>query len=156
MFYWHHFSYSHKKNNYQKSRKICKSHFNSTHSIQHLFHSLQNTHTNLNIHIHFLLFTGGKTPSGQLFNIIRCLSWDLTRSQTCKAHYTSCMRPANESRRYNVTSSLIGWAHTRNFTATGKLQTLISGFRKLDEILWWDFMTLKCPPVISRNHSHSG
>ena len=25
-----------------------------------------------------------------------------------------CMRPANERRRYNVTSSLIGWAHTQN------------------------------------------
>ena len=25
-----------------------------------------------------------------------------------------CMRPANEIRRYNVTSSLIGWAHTQN------------------------------------------
>ena len=25
-----------------------------------------------------------------------------------------CMHPANESRRYNVTSSLIGWAHTQN------------------------------------------
>ena len=25
-----------------------------------------------------------------------------------------CMRPANESRRYNVTSSLIGWMHTQN------------------------------------------
>ena len=25
-----------------------------------------------------------------------------------------CMRPANERRRYNVTSSLIGWAHARN------------------------------------------
>ena len=25
-----------------------------------------------------------------------------------------CMRPANEGRRYNVTSSLIGWAHTLN------------------------------------------
>ena len=24
------------------------------------------------------------------------------------------MRPANERRRYNVTSSLIGWAHTQN------------------------------------------
>ena len=24
-----------------------------------------------------------------------------------------CMRPANERRRYNVTSSLIGWAHTQ-------------------------------------------
>ena len=24
------------------------------------------------------------------------------------------MRPANERRRYKVTSSLIGWAHTRN------------------------------------------
>ena len=25
-----------------------------------------------------------------------------------------CMRPANERRHYNVTSSLIGWAHTQN------------------------------------------
>ena len=25
-----------------------------------------------------------------------------------------CMRPSNERRRYNVTSSLIGWAHTQN------------------------------------------
>ena len=25
-----------------------------------------------------------------------------------------CMRPANERRRYNETSSLIGWAHTKN------------------------------------------
>ena len=25
-----------------------------------------------------------------------------------------CMRPANERRRYNVTLTLIGWAHTRN------------------------------------------
>ena len=25
-----------------------------------------------------------------------------------------CMRPANERRRYNVTSFLIGWAHPRN------------------------------------------
>ena len=26
-----------------------------------------------------------------------------------------CVRPANERRRYNVTSSLIGWAHTQNY-----------------------------------------
>ena len=25
------------------------------------------------------------------------------------------MRPANERRRYNVTSSLIGWAHSQNY-----------------------------------------
>ena len=25
-----------------------------------------------------------------------------------------CMRPANERRRYNVTSPLIGWVHTQN------------------------------------------
>ena len=25
-----------------------------------------------------------------------------------------CMRPANERRRYNVTSFLIGWSHTQN------------------------------------------
>ena len=26
-----------------------------------------------------------------------------------------CMRPANKRRRYNVTASLIGWAHAQNF-----------------------------------------
>ena len=36
---------------------------------------------------------------------------------TCICHATGiilCMRPANERRRYNVTSSLIGWAHIQN------------------------------------------
>ena len=30
-----------------------------------------------------------------------------------------CMRPANERRRYNVTSSLIGWPHTQNDPCVG-------------------------------------
>ena len=30
------------------------------------------------------------------------------------AGFILCMRPANERRRYIVTSSLIGWAHTQN------------------------------------------
>ena len=29
-----------------------------------------------------------------------------------------CMRPANEGRRYNVTSSLIGWSHAQNDLCT--------------------------------------
>ena len=39
------------------------------------------------------------------------------RWQLQGAQYTGIilwMRPANERRRYNVTSSLIGWAHTQN------------------------------------------
>ena len=30
-----------------------------------------------------------------------------------------CMHPANERRRYDVTSSLIGWAHTQNDPCDG-------------------------------------
>ena len=32
----------------------------------------------------------------------------------CRAGINLCMRPANERRRYTVTPSLIGWAHTQN------------------------------------------
>ena len=31
------------------------------------------------------------------------------------ARINLCIRPANERRRYSVTSSLIGWAHTQNY-----------------------------------------
>ena len=30
----------------------------------------------------------------------------------CRDHSNLGMHPANERRRYNVTTSLIGWAHT--------------------------------------------
>ena len=36
------------------------------------------------------------------------------RSWSSLAGIISCMRPTNERRRYIVTSSLIGWAHTQN------------------------------------------
>ena len=37
-------------------------------------------------------------------------------SSTCTEYpgIILCMRPAYERRRYNITSSLIGWAHTQN------------------------------------------
>ena len=40
---------------------------------------------------------------------------------TCSNHF--CMRPANESRRYNVTSSLTGWAHAKIIIACGTSKT---------------------------------
>ena len=50
-----------------------------------------------------------------LCNIVVCInSWSQTRSMCLYATTTEiilCMRPANERRRYNVTSSHIGWAH---------------------------------------------
>ena len=49
-----------------------------------------------------------------------------------------CMRPANERRRYNVTSSLIGWAHSQNDPCHNKTQhnenyMLVSHMK----IFWW-------------------
>ena len=34
----------------------------------------------------------------------------------CNTGIILCMRPANARRHYNVTSSLIGWVHTQNYT----------------------------------------
>ena len=36
-----------------------------------------------------------------------------------------CMRPANEWRRYNVTSSLIGWAHSQNGACKSQYHTCV-------------------------------
>ena len=41
-------------------------------------------------------------------------SWICYLSHTCCAGIILCMHPANRRRRYNVRSSLIGWAHTQN------------------------------------------
>ena len=38
----------------------------------------------------------------------------MTKILTKYAGIILCMRPANERRRYKVTSSLIGWVHTKN------------------------------------------
>ena len=43
-----------------------------------------------------------------------------------------CMHPANARRRYNVTSSLIGWAHTQNNPC------VISRFMS-KKSLWYDY-----------------
>ena len=58
------------------------------------------------------------------------------------SEFILCMRPANERRRYNVTSSLIGWAHSQNgpcdsyqittqyaYSDTGALFTKLAGGR---------------------------
>ena len=39
---------------------------------------------------------------------------NVTEASLMDTGIISCARPANERRRYNVTSSLIGWAHARN------------------------------------------
>ena len=41
-------------------------------------------------------------------------------NETHHAGIILCMRPANERRRYIVTSSLIGWAHTQNDPSLSK------------------------------------
>ena len=41
------------------------------------------------------------------------------------------MGSANERRRYNVTSSIIGWAHTQNDPADGTYRTDDEFMRKL-------------------------
>ena len=43
-----------------------------------------------------------------------------------KAGITLWMCPVNERRRYNVTSSLIGWAHAQNAAWKGCIQTPLS------------------------------
>ena len=51
---------------------------------------------------------------------------------TCCLSYSGiilCMRPANESRCYNVTLSLIGWAHTQNDSWALYCQYLILNVR---------------------------
>ena len=50
------------------------------------------------IYLHFPLFHNTKMV--QVFDILP------------HAGIILCMRPTNERRRYNVTSSLIGWAHS--------------------------------------------
>ena len=44
-----------------------------------------------------------------------------------------CMRPANERRRYNVTSSLIGWAHAQNKPRVGSVGCV--------ELLWLSLLS---------------
>ena len=50
-----------------------------------------------------------------------CVIWKIMAAEASllllwpgKSGIVLCMRPANEKRRYNITSSLIGWAHAHN------------------------------------------
>ena len=64
-------------------------------------------HTLIKIKEHFIYFQ----------TLTLEVRWYLDKSRLCLNHIIwiiLCMRPANERRRYNVTSSLIGWAHTQN------------------------------------------
>ena len=49
-----------------------------------------------------------------------------------------CMCPANERRRYIVTSSLIGWAHSQNCVHQGQIPALYKIDPHLPHIHWAD------------------
>ena len=53
-----------------------------------------------------------------------------------------CMSPANERRRYNVTSSLVGWAHS--------IKSLSMGTRSSNEFQWLD-LKIGCQDNSSNN-----
>ena len=46
----------------------------------------------------------------------RCIGNYLRNQQTMISANILWMHPANERRRYNVTSSLIGWAHSQKWS----------------------------------------
>ena len=48
-----------------------------------------------------------------------CISWNIVPYWTMLHGIILCMHPANERRRYIVTSSLIGWAHIQNDPCNG-------------------------------------
>ena len=51
-----------------------------------------------------------------------------------------CMHPTNERRRYNVTSSLIGWAHIQNYrwnTTNHQLMLISWDILLLHQVLFW-------------------
>ena len=76
-----------------------------------------------------------------------------------------CMRPANERRRYIVTSSLIGWVHTQNdpctqiINAIWSAQIFLGRFCTLPWYCWWFLLnrhkTTFCSISIITEHSFS-
>ena len=70
------------------------------------------------------------------------------------------MRPANERRRYNVTSSLIGWAHTQNdLLESASCSLKILNVSKIYFSLWmenWQTRFFKCCIKLSQiMHAHT-
>ena len=63
-----------------------------------------------------VLMTTFVVASDDKIDIMATLCFQLTTPLTCTAlsGIILCMLPANERRRYSVTPSLIGWAHTHN------------------------------------------
>ena len=60
-----------------------------------------------------------------------------------------CVCPANERRRYNVTSSLIGWAHTQNDPCSPRMACIISNFQKLINFIGPILQPIKYQPCIT-------
>ena len=58
--------------------------------------------------------TVGGTKTQNLHQHLTCCITHYQLPNIIRAGIILCMRPANERRRYSVTSSLIGWAHTQN------------------------------------------
>ena len=61
------------------------------------------------------------------------------------------MRPANERRRYIVTSSLIGWAHTRNDPWSHQIRCYSGGLRAVEG---WVPVCLGSNPTLFANLAH--
>ena len=57
--------------------------------------------------------------TGTKINMLRSCKWFLYGQESNDAGVILCMCSANERRRYNVTSSLIGWAHSQNDPCDG-------------------------------------
>ena len=62
------------------------------------------------------IFTQTRTPDYVYSDIYTFVSYAWSIAVICHSQsgIILCMRPANERRRYIVTSSLIGWAHAQN------------------------------------------
>ena len=71
------------------------------------------------------------------------------------------MRPANERRRYNVTSSLIGWAHTQDDSCITLLYTQWTYFSLLSKLeigfnSFWSVDRSHCGQIwLSNTHPHA-
>ena len=52
-------------------------------------------------------------PMNNKLSLVQIMAWQQAGNRPL-SEIILCLRPANERRRYNVTSPLIGWAHTQN------------------------------------------
>ena len=106
------------------SKIIWKLHFSNG---SYIFHGKYHCHLN---HIISILFLYESVILDQMGNTLINLTLQLNTVIDCRCNFSTCsnflnwntlrselilgMDSANERRRYNVTSSLIGWAHTQN------------------------------------------